>query len=72
MQGILGGYEVVVNDGADTYKIKVAEGVRGMNIPVSVSHNNGVWSVSLQGKPLTIVDVYKAVFKKVTPHTRAA
>lgn len=72
MQGILGGYEVMVNDGTDTYKIKVAEGVRGMNIPVAVSHNNGVWSVSLQGNPLTVVEVYKAVFKKVAHHTRAA
>lgn len=72
MKGILGGYEVVVTDGSDTYKIKVAEGVRGINIPVAVSHNNGVWSVSLEGKQLTVVEVYKAVFKKVTHRTRAA
>ena len=66
MQGLLSGYEVVVSEGSTIYKIKIAEGVRGMNIPVTVTHIGKIWTVSLEGKQLTVEEVLKAVFKKVT------
>jgi len=61
MQALYGGYVVKAEHKGETYHIKVAEGVRGMNIPVSAEMTDGVWRISHQGKNLTVVEVTKLV-----------
>lgn len=56
------GYEVDVLTKACWTKIKVAEGVRGTNIPVSVSRlDDGSWCVSRNGQRLTVVSVEEVI-----------
>ena len=56
-----GGYEVVASHAGDTYKIKVKEGVRGINIPVTANLIDNEWHINFQGKRLTVVEVTKLV-----------
>lgn len=60
-QALYGGYEVKAEHKGETYHIKVAEGVRGMNIPVSAEVVDGEWHITHQGRRLTVVEVTKLV-----------
>lgn len=41
-KGIYGGYTIVVEHNGSTYKLETENGVRGLNIPVTVYVNNSV------------------------------
>lgn len=69
IMAIYGGHEVVAQHNGDVYKIKVKEGVRGMNKPVSATLINDTWHVSFQEKPLTVVEVIKLVPEQSKPTT---
>lgn len=56
-QALYGGYQVTAEHNGNIYRIKVAEGVRGMDIPVSAQVIDGVWHISHSGRPLTVVEV---------------
>ena len=58
---IISGYQVTAEQNGDTYKIKVKEGVRGINIPVAAELNNNVWTITLEGRKLTVTEVTKLV-----------
>lgn len=56
------GYEVNVTSKAHWTKIIVEEGVRGLNIPVTVSRlDDGTWCVSRNGQRLTVVSVEEVI-----------
>ena len=61
MMAVYGGYEVVAQHKGETYKIKVKEGVRGVNIPVTAVLEDNKWHITFQGKPLTVIEVTKLV-----------
>lgn len=44
MDGVWGGYEINAECNGVSFKIKTVNGVRGFNIPVSITNDNGKWS----------------------------
>lgn len=52
--GLWGGYIINVTIGDYNIKLETDIGVRGMDIPVSVSHHNGDWIVTQGGRKIGI------------------
>ncbi len=55
LDGLWGGYYIdVTNSKGEKFEIETVDGVRGLNIPVTVIFDNGNWSVIYEGHPLPI------------------
>lgn len=60
MEGRWGGYKITtINSKGQSFEIESVEGIRGMNIPVTVTLDNGNWSVIHKGRPVSIKGVTK-------------
>lgn len=60
MEGRWGGYKITTtNSKSEAFEIDTEDGVRGMNIPVTVIHENGSWTVTHKGHPVAIKGVKK-------------
>ncbi len=58
--GLWGGYVIEINAGGKKVELTTDIGVRGFNIPVSVTLNDGVWSATQNGNRIKIkkVEIY--------------
>ncbi len=66
MQGKWGGYNVTFMDGNRSMKLEVAEGVRGLNIPVAVhKSDNGSYQVYSNGEAIEVKSVWESTWVKV-------
>ena len=62
MQGRWGGCVIdVINSKGEEFHLETVDGVRGMNIPVTVIFENGQWSATHEGHPLAIKSRVKVV-----------
>jgi len=52
--GRWGGYVVTVDVNGDRVKLNTQSGVRGINIPVVCIYTNGTWTVTHQGRNITL------------------
>ena len=68
LNGFWSGYIVRVQDSSgDRFMIEVKEGVRGINIPVTVTVDEYCeWSVLYLNDPLTVVNVSRAIVTSST------
>jgi hypothetical protein len=58
--GLWGGYKINFrNPKGETFEIDTVDGVRGMNIPVTIVLRDGVYSVLHDGRPLAIKRIIK-------------
>lgn len=56
-QGVWGGYIIQANVAGKKVEIETRNGVRGFNIPVTVTFKDGHWSASHKGNKLEIKKV---------------
>jgi len=57
MQGIWSGYVIKVQKNNKKYELHTTDGVRGVNISVSVEYIDNIWYASHNGRKLTILKV---------------
>ena len=57
MDGLYSGYNIEVEYGDKKFSITTRNGVRGINIPVTVEVDDGVWKAYLDKRELEIVKV---------------
>lgn len=63
MDGLYSGYTIETIYGDKKFTITTKDGVRGINIPVKVEVNDGVWKAYLKDRELEIVKVIEYVVR---------
>ncbi|GAK56226.1 hypothetical protein U27_03188 [Candidatus Vecturithrix granuli] len=57
MEGKWSGYQITVKYAGKTFSITTQNGVRGLDIPVTVSVVDGTWKAEQKGKEIKITGV---------------
>ena len=57
MEGKWSGYQIEVEYEGKKFRIKTKDGVRGIDIPVTVSVDGGTWKADHNGKEIKITEV---------------